>query len=171
MIAALIKIINKQIVEAEDKVIFGQDELINDPFKWWDFLCSSTKCNCSTIIFIGLAIEWLGLRHYLLSFQMWNKIHFFHFFWESNTFLSRFLNLMLVLFHQQRLTPLSWKDNRFYKKKFYATWINSNEFIAYKDETSTIVGWKKYRIHGWMCSFNICRIGFLYYTLEKLVTN
>ena len=33
MIAALIKIINKQIVEDEDKVIFGQDELINDPFK------------------------------------------------------------------------------------------------------------------------------------------
>lgn len=96
---------------------------------------------------------------------------FSFFFWESNTFLSRFLNLMLVLFHQQRLTPLSWKDNRFYKKKFYATWINSNEFIAYKDETSTIVGWKKYRIHGWMCSFNICRIGFLYYTMEKLVTN
>ena len=28
MIAALIKIINKQIVEDEDKVIFGQDELM-----------------------------------------------------------------------------------------------------------------------------------------------
>ena len=112
-----------------------------------------------------------GAETLSLEFPNVEQNSLFSFFLESNTFLSRFLNLMLVLFHQQSLTPLSWKDNRFYKKKFYATWINSNEFIAYKDETSTIVGWKKYRIHGWMCSFNICRIGFLYYTMEKLVTN